>query len=219
MRTLADEILDALPRLIIAHPMGARVGAVAQAVACSEADARAAIKRLRDGGRALLIRYDGSKARYLAPLDMRFPGHDRACAFCGLVFTPPYKSRRRCCGRSCGIRWSWTKPGVAESRRASIKAAKATPEAAASAVEANRRRWSREGERERLSAQNRQHWADPVGRATRSAAIQAVHGSEEARKAHSERRIAMWQDPEYRARTIAAMRGAKKNKRAKAVPA
>lgn len=184
-------------------------------MACTVQQAREAMRRLDDAGLALNVRWPGSKARYLLLLDGLPPQH-RSCRGCGVVFEHPRKSRRICCSRSCGIAWSWKQPGVAERRKAAIRAEKATPEAKARLAAHNERRWSDPDERERLSEWNKKRWADPVTKAKLSASIQAVNGSAEGRKRASRIRTEAWQSEEIRERTVAGIRRSKQTPEARA---
>jgi len=216
MKTLADEILDVLPALTAQRPEGATVEDVANLLYVPAANARAAMKRLRDDGRALLVRYPGSKRRYLTALNHDFGPKRRACAHCGLVFAA--QSKRRCCSRPCSIRWGWTRldPDQREARTANAREGCRRPENRARITAQNLARFSDPVERENIAAHNRKRWADPVARAKNSASIQRVHGSPEYRKLYSDQRKAMWEDPEYRERCIAAMAAAKRTPEARA---
>lgn len=116
-----------------------------------------------------------------------------ACKSCYAEFQRPKKSKRKCCSRSCGIAWSWNRPGVREKRCAGIRAERKTPAARARLDAHNQRRWSKPGEREKLSEQNRREWSDPEKRQARAASIRAVNGSAEFRKLCSDIRKAYWQ--------------------------
>lgn len=209
MKTLADEILEALPALIAANPVGASVDDIATLLYAPAAHVRAAMVSLHESGRASLARWPGSKRRYLVPVGFDFGQRRRACLNCHLVFGRPPGSKRVCCTRSCSSAWAWTKPGEAERRGAAIRVALTTPEARLRQDETNRRRWSDPEQHLRLSEQNRQCWADPVQKAKRSASIQAVNGSPEKRAEASAIRSALWADPEYRERAGQAVREAR----------
>lgn len=216
MTTLADEILDWLPGFMSEEPRGATVADICEALIVGQSYVRAAAMALDTQGRAIFLRYPGAKTRHLVPL-----GHDAGpgrgiCANCRVVFEQPAKGRRICCGRSCAVSWQWKNLDVAERRRASILAERATPEAHERALRNNAKRWAREGERERLSEQNRRMWADPAKKAQRSASIQAVNGSAERRANCAAIRRELWSDPEYRARATAAIRASKTTDEARA---
>jgi hypothetical protein len=212
--TLDDDILAALPGLFTDHPQGVSADVIAAAVACTAQQARDAAKRLHAGGLALNARWPGSKARFLLPLDGLARGL-RCCAWCGLVFELPRKSKRRCCTRACSIAWSWSNPETKANRMAPMIAAKRTPEARARQSEENNRRWADPARREKMARQSRERWADPAMRAKMSAAIQAVNGSAKERARHSELRKALWADPTYREKASAAMRAAKQRPEAR----
>jgi hypothetical protein len=101
MKTLADEILDALPALVADHPRGASVEDIAKLLCAPGAHVRVAIKALHDQRRAAIARWPGSKRRFLIPI-----GHDLgrgmgACPNCYAVFKlNPNKAP--CCSRKCG---------------------------------------------------------------------------------------------------------------------
>lgn len=218
MKTLADEILDALPALIAQRPEGATVEDITELLYVPATNARAAMKALGEDGRALLVRYPGSKRRYLVPLDHGFGDRRRPCASCGLVFLPPAKSGRRCCSRPCSIRWGWDRldAGARDARTANAREGCRSAENRARVTAQNNARFADPAERENIAAHNRRRWADPVARAKNSANIQRVQGSPEYRRLYSELRRAMWDDPEYRERCIAAMTAAKRTPEARA---
>lgn len=215
MKTLADEILEALPALVEMFPKGPTASELIGWLGASPVSVYAAMKELDADGRAILLRYPESKARYLLPI-----GHDLGkssiCANCGVTFSRPKKSKRRCCTRACSIAWSWTKPGVAERRRAGIGAERATPKAKARTAAFNRRRWAKPEEHAKLSEQNRREWADPAKKAVRAASIQAAHGTPEKRAFYADLRREEWADPAIRESRIAAMRASKSTPEARA---
>jgi len=215
MKSLADEILEHLPEMFDATALGPTVADVCSRLDIGPAHARAAMKRLDEEGRALFVRYEGSKRRHLLPLDaLEHPA--AACAYCRLVFERPPKSKRVCCTKACGIRWSWTNPSSRANRTAAIQRSAGTAEFSAKAVERNRIRWSDPAQRASLSEKNRLMWADPAVRARRSAAIQAVQGTPENRQKAARRKREQWADPDYRERHIEALRSAKRSPEARA---
>lgn len=215
--TLATDLLASLPKLTQRHPRGPMAKDMAAFVAASIPAVLDAARQLDAEGLAIFLRYPGSKARHLVPLAFDLGPQGRVCANCRVVFGQPKKGRRRCCGRSCGIAWSWKQPGVAERRRSGIVAERATPEARARLAEHNRRRWSDPDQHAVLSEQNRRQWADPVARARRSTSIQAANGSAEARAAWSAMRKEMWEDPGYRAKACAGIKASKSTPEARAL--
>lgn len=216
MRTLADEILDALPRMLLAHPRGPAVKDISKLLYVPQPHAMVAARALDAEGRAIFLRYPGSKARHLVPLDFDLGG-DRACAECRVTFTPPRRwSPKRCCSRKCAIAWSWNRPGVRERRSAAIRARYGTPEGQARIAALNERRWADPEQHEKLSQQNRENWADPAKAAKRAKAIQAAHGKPESRRRYADMRAAMWADPEYREKTVAGIRTSKRTPEARA---
>ena len=182
MKTLAEEIVTALPRMMKAHAKGPRVADIAAFIAAPEANVRRALAEIKERSLAVVVRYPGSKARHVVPNGF-FPKTQRACAHCDVFFeVAEAKIKRRCCSREHGIAWSWTRPGAREKRSLAIKASHATPEQKERLAAHNRRRWSKPEEHAKLSEQNRREWADPAKRAKRSAGIQAANGSPEMRK-------------------------------------
>lgn len=206
MKTLAEEIAMALPSFVQPYTKGPRAKELAEALGAAEARVRAAMDEIKGKGLATVVRYPGSKARHVVPLDHDF-GFQRAtvCRWCDLLFERPPKSKRQCCSRSCGIAWSWTRPGVKEKRIDALREERATPEAQARLAAHNARRWSKPEEREKLREQNRREWADPVKRAKRAAGIQAAHGTKEKRRFYSNVRRRQWKEPEFREKTLAGM--------------
>lgn len=214
--SLAREIVAALPRMMAKHPKGPRAKDIAAFMACPEENVRRAMEAIKAQGLAIVVRYPGSKARCVVPLK-HFPKTQRACAHCDVFFeVKEAKDRRRCCSRSHGIAWSWSRPGVKEKRLAGIREARQRPEEVARLAEHNKRRWSKPEERYKLAEQNRREWADPVKKAKRSAAIQAAHGTPEKRKFYSETRKRQWKEKEFREKTLAGIRKSKRSPQARA---
>jgi hypothetical protein len=171
---------------------------------------RAAMREANLRGLADLVRHKGSRELFLVQKGARAPGRLNICAQCQGEFERRNKSKARTCSRPCSAALSWKNPGTAEKRIASIKEQKATPEAKAQNLEANRRRWSRPGERERLAEHNRtKKWADPAIRAKMSRGIRRVAQTPEARAFYADLRRKEWQDEEKRNRRIKNMRRAK----------
>lgn len=213
LRTLADEILAVLPSIMIENPHGPRLRIIAQRLGADEASVRRAARQLNVDARADLMRRLDSPEQFLVPIRYRKAVGLRYCANCGETFTaPPVKtfktgthySDRRCCSRSCGIAWSWTRPGVKQRRIEAIKTERKSPEAMARLAAHNKRRWSRPEEHEKLSAQNRREWADPVKGALRAQSIKAVNGSPKMVKFYSDLRKAWWKDPAMRQKMLNA---------------
>jgi hypothetical protein len=203
--------------LMEADYLGPRAEAVAVRLACKPAEVRRAALALDAEGRAIYLRYPGSKARHLVPVDFKLDPGFRVCANCRVVFEKTSrKSRATSCSRACGNSLSWRKPGVAERRSAGIKAEKMTEAGRARTAAHNERRWSDPAQRERLAEWNRERWADPATKAQLSAAIQAVNGSAEVRREIAQRQTANWRDPAFREKTVESVRKAKRSPEARA---
>lgn len=229
-RTLADEILDALPALMDEHERGPLARDVARYLAADVVSVRNAFDDLEASGLAKIVRR--GKGLHLVPTD--YP--HKICPVCRVEFD--HKTRETC-SRSCGVKLSWRKPGARERRSAGIRLSKQTPEAKARNREHNRRRWSNPEEHEKLSEQNRREWSDPIKAARRSVSIKKAMTPErrgaiaemrrrewadsdnrkkrtkairralsapEYRAAHSERMKARWRDPALREKYLAAVK-------------
>lgn len=196
--TFADELLAMLPTIIATHPLGATIDEAGRRLASPRQFVREAFDTLNAEGRAIMVRRRGGRVIYLVPSDYPIT----ACKNCHVEFEPKWKAK--CCSRACSISWSWRQPGVAEKRKAGIRAERKSPEAKARLAAHNKRRWAKPEEHAKLSEQNRRQWANPVYRAKRSAGIQAANGSPEARRAWSKLRSKAW--AENRERYVEAMR-------------
>lgn len=216
--TLADEVFGELTALVRAHPTGVTVSTVAKKFSADAASARRALRQLNTEGRAKLMRRMDSRQEFLVPLRYRAAPGLRICANCGIAFqlrpmaryaTGTSHDNRKCCTRTCSISWSWRRPGVADRRKAGIRAERATPAARARAANFNKKRWAKPGERERLSESNRRRWADPAIKAEWSRAIARVQRSPEMRRLYSELRKQWWKDPAMREKMIASAKRVK----------
>lgn len=217
MRTLADEIADALPAMMAEFPAGPGLREICRRLAADWPNVRAAAFRLNTEGRADVMRRRSSRELFLAPLKCRTVDGMPHCANCGNPFErPPRKvypsgscyNDRRCCCRSCSVALSWKNAGTRAARIAGQRKVKSTPEAKARTAETNRRRWARPGEKERMSERNRRLWADPTGAALRTQAIRRSKRKPESRRKASEARKAAWRDPVIRERMLDGMRRA-----------
>lgn len=225
LASLADEILRALPELMLVNRSGPSALMICEAVGADIGAVRRAMHQLNEEGRADLMRRLDSREQFLVPL--RYRGIDglRYCVNCGETFKPPAKvrerggtrySNRRGCSRACGIAWSWNRPGVRDRRRMGIAQQKRTPEALAKTAEINEKRWARSGERERMGEKSRRRWADPVMKANLARAIALVQRSPEMRKLYSDLRKQWWKDPLMREKMVVAMKACRATPEARA---
>lgn len=210
MKSLAEEIVDALPLLIVHHPEGVSARVLSQQLAAPISSVWEVFKTFRATHpyeRPVVIADHvedqttrGRRSLFLLPLGYALPMREGlrrvACAQCFKVFSvPPRRKPRLCCTRSCSNTMIWTNPGEREKRSASISLVKRQPEHRAKSVETNKRRWAKPGEREKLAERNRQEWRDPAKRARRSAAIQRTRVGAEDRALYSERMKEAWRRP------------------------
>lgn len=216
--TVADEILRELPVLMKRHPSGPSLKQIAEHMGIEIAHIRNAAKSLNTEALADLMRRVDSKEQFLVPFRYRKAQGLRYCANCNKTFPQSHVTRtvsgthysnRRCCSRSCGIAWSWTRPGVKVKRKAGISISKNTSHAMDRLADHNKRRWSKPEEHTKLSEQNRREWADPMKRALRAQAIASVHRTPEMRQFYSNLRKEWWKVPAMREKMIVAARKAK----------
>lgn len=215
--SLADEVLAALPALMIAFPAGPGVAEIADHLGADRPSVRRAMRQLNADARADMMRRLHSREHFLVPLKSRGIEGYRLCACCGREFTVRPRRHRRTCSRPCSIKWSWTRPGVAERRIGGIKKQRATPAAQERLAAHNRRRWSDPAQRQRLADWNRRRWADPATKADLARAIAAVQRTPEMRRLYSELRKTYWQDPEKRKLMLAGIRRSKSSPEARAL--
>ena len=209
MKTLADEIEDFLPGMYADLGGPVPLAPFADALSARMDEVRRAAAQLGDEGRAHYFRRKGSRLLLLAPLGA-LGRRERVCAHCRLLFDPG-KAKRRCCTRSCAVKWSWTNPETKAARTAGILAERATPEARARAAAINNARWAKPGAREKLAKQSAERWADPAMRAVMSTGIQAVNGSPKMRAHASAVRTEAWAKPEVREKMVAGIRRTRKS--------
>lgn len=209
MRTLAEEIVAALPALMRLHTRGPTVAEIASHIACPAASVRAALTVIKARRLAHVVRYS-EKTLHVVPRGHFGPAYG-ACEVCDAFFSRAPRSVARCCSRSCANALGWRGEGQKEKRCAALSEAQSTPEAVARTHAVNKRRWSKAENREKLSKQNRREWADPAKKLRRSAAIQAKQGAPSQRKHYSEMRKADWKRPEYRDKCYAAATAAQRS--------
>jgi hypothetical protein len=205
MKTLADELLEALPTLLAAHPAGPMAGDIARRLAVGPQHARAACLALDGEGRAMYVRYQGSKARHLIPLD-GLPKGRIACGWCRVVTFA--RNDRRCCSPVCGAKYYWaTAPAEERERRlAGVIDKSRSPEGRAKRSEVAQARFADPAMREEQSRRSKEMWSDPRRAAVLRTKLQAASSDPDRRKAMSERRKRDWQDPAYREKLVGAHR-------------
>lgn len=229
LASLADEVMLALPCLLVEYPNGPSLRCIAAHLAADYTSVRTAAKELNHSARGDLMKRRSSRELFLVPLKYREADGIPHCSHCGNLFDRPTKTSgrsgkkrythyndRRCCTRSCAVAWSWTRGAAKEKRSAGIKKTHSTPEALARTAAHNKRRWSKPGERDRMSEQNRQQWANPIKKATRSQQIRENHRKPEMRKKFSEIIKRLWSEPDYRAKTVDGIRRSKSTPEARA---
>jgi hypothetical protein len=209
-RTIAEEILAALPSLMAEHPLGPHIGQVASALSMDRPSARLALFALEADGRARIVRR--GPAMHLVPAD--YP--HRVCPICRAEVKPKPKSKRVTCSRSCAVALSWKNETTSAQRKASIRAERTTPKARARLAAHNKRRWAKPEEHAKLSEQNRRRARDPVVKAQRSIVMSAKNGTPEKRAMYSAIRKAYWADPARRQKMIDGMRRSKQTPEAMA---
>lgn len=218
LKTLADEVVDLLPALLVERPDGVPLTLIADRLGSDMFNIRNAALQINRDGKADLMRRLTSREWFLVPVKARkFEGY-RFCAHCDREFVPParkrstgctYYSNRRTCSRKCWGAHAWRDPNKAQTRKAAMSRAQRTPKALARVAAHNRRRWSDPKEHKKLSERNRQMWADPVQRALMSQAIAEVQGSPKMRKFYSDLRKRWWKIPEMRRKMCEAATRAK----------
>jgi hypothetical protein len=207
MKTLADEILEALPGLMDSHPKGAAVEDISNLIYAPAAHVRAAMLALHTSARASLARWPGSKRRYLVPVGHDFGQRRRACPHCHLVFTLN-PNDAPCCSKSCGSQHWWNKASPEEraARTAPVIANSRTPEARAKTSARTKARAADPAVKAALSERTKAWWANPANAAVLAAKIQKVASDPVRRRAMSERRKKDWQDPAFREKLVSAHR-------------
>jgi hypothetical protein len=209
MKTLADEILDALPAMMRDHPRGASVEDIANLLCADAAHVRSAMKALHDDERASLARWPGSKRRYLVPFDHNFGGRLHPCPNCYVVFKMN-QNGAACCSRECGSQRFWSRLDTDQRRARTdhLITKSRSPESRAK-LSARAKAYSADpAHRAALSARSKAWWADPAKKAVLAAKIQKATSAPNWREAMSERRKRDWQDPAYREKMVKAHREA-----------
>lgn len=139
MKTLAEDIIDALPRMLDQHAKGPCAADIARVVQVPVANVRAAMGTIKAQGLAIIVRYPGSKARHVVPLDHDFGIRGlraKACRRCDAIYQ---SSNRLYCSKKCSAAHRWEDPEYKARVGAAISVAQRTPEQLARNAAHNKR--------------------------------------------------------------------------------
>lgn len=210
MKTLADEMLAALPTMMAGDGNGPTLAEMSVRLSAALPNVRAAAHELCVSGGAKLARR--GRTYHLLPISDPTP----VCIICHGVFQPVAK-KTRACSHSCARRMAWQNEAMRERHRSSLKRTKSTPEAKANASKVHKARCADPSYRSQMSERNRASWADPATRAKRLVSIDKAWKDPERVDKASKRRTRDWQDPAFRQKAVAAMRKGKRGRTKRAV--
>lgn len=212
MKTLAEEIRDAMPAMIEASPRGIPLADMAARLGASMPDVRRAIGsfKARPEIGVVVVRYEGGgKRQFLRLAGIGFGSLERVCPECNLVFAVKKPSIvKRYCSMACAMKYRWRDRGYHSRMLEKVIDAGKSAASREKSRERALERFRDPAERAKVGMASRQRWADPVTRANMTAALTVSQNkpglSEKRRRLMKERHA----DPESRERMYRGIRRA-----------